>query len=81
MGWAPDVLRQLRAAVLHVCRGTGVHAVVRDSRWRQQRLLIIGYHGVSIDDEHEWDPELFLSLPSFEARLDMIKQRKSVWFG
>jgi peptidoglycan/xylan/chitin deacetylase (PgdA/CDA1 family) len=60
--------------VLQVCRGTGVHAIVRESRWRQQRLLVIGYHGVSIEDEHEWDPELFLSLPGFEARLEMIQQ-------
>ena len=74
MAWAPDLLRQVRTAVLHVCRGAGVHAVVRDSRWRQQRLLVIGYHGVSIDDEHVWDPELFLSLSSFEARLNMIQQ-------
>jgi len=74
MGWAPDLLRQLRTAVLSVCRGTGLYEVVRESRWRQQRLLIIGYHGVSVHDEHEWDPELFLSLPAFEARLDMIAQ-------
>ncbi|HKT81645.1 MAG TPA: polysaccharide deacetylase family protein [Vicinamibacterales bacterium] len=74
MGWAPTTVRRLRTAVLRLCRGAGVHALVRDSRWRQQRLLLIGYHGVAIDDEHEWKPHLFVSTESFEARLDMIKR-------
>jgi peptidoglycan/xylan/chitin deacetylase (PgdA/CDA1 family) len=74
MAWAPDALRRVRTAVLRLCRGIGVHALVRDSRWRQQRLLLIGYHGVAIDDEHEWTPQLFVSTPSFEARLDLIEQ-------
>jgi len=74
MSWGPDTLRRIRTAVLHVCRGAGVHTIVRESRWRTRRLLLIGYHGIALHDEHEWNPELFISAPFFDARLDMLKQ-------
>jgi peptidoglycan/xylan/chitin deacetylase (PgdA/CDA1 family) len=43
------------------------------SRWRQNRLLILCYHGVSLLDEHEWHPQLYLSRDYFERRLDLIR--------
>ena len=49
-------------------------SIVRDSGWRQQRVLIIGYHGVALEDEHEWQPHLYMSPASFEARLEMIRR-------
>jgi peptidoglycan/xylan/chitin deacetylase (PgdA/CDA1 family) len=43
-----------------------------NSTWRQNRLLILCYHGVSMLDEHEWHPQLYLSREYFERRLDLI---------
>src|SRR6476661_658915 len=71
---APDALRRLRTGVLRACRAAGVLSIVRDSGWRQHRVLIIGYHGVALEDEHEWQPHLYMSAASFEARLEMIRR-------
>lgn len=45
---------------------------IAKSRWRQNRLLILCYHGVSVLDEHQWHPQLYLSREYFERRLDLI---------
>src|ERR1035438_4748450 len=39
--------------------------------WRQQRLLILGYHGLSLKDEHEWSG-LFITPAFFRARLEVL---------
>jgi peptidoglycan/xylan/chitin deacetylase (PgdA/CDA1 family) len=56
-----------------MAKGCGVFRIVRDSKWRSQRLLILGYHGISIDDEHEWDPELFMPQSLLLERLKTLK--------
>jgi peptidoglycan/xylan/chitin deacetylase (PgdA/CDA1 family) len=45
------------------------------SRWRQDRLLILCYHGVSIDDEHEWDGQLYITPERLRERFDFIRNR------
>jgi peptidoglycan/xylan/chitin deacetylase (PgdA/CDA1 family) len=45
---------------------------IAGSRWRQNHLLILCYHGVSLLDEHEWHPQLYLQPDYFEGRLDII---------
>lgn len=51
----------------------GLLAQVRDSAWRRERLLILCYHGISIDDEHEWNPSLYMSPEVFRGRLERLR--------
>jgi peptidoglycan/xylan/chitin deacetylase (PgdA/CDA1 family) len=51
----------------------GVLSIVRESAWRRHRLVILCYHGVSIDDEHEWNPWLYHNQSLFSHRLSMLK--------
>jgi peptidoglycan/xylan/chitin deacetylase (PgdA/CDA1 family) len=51
----------------------GGFALVKNSRWRRERLLILAYHGISIEDEHEWNPELYLAPEALHARFRMIR--------
>jgi peptidoglycan/xylan/chitin deacetylase (PgdA/CDA1 family) len=53
----------------------GVNAAIAQSRWRQERLLILCYHGVSILDEHLWD-ELFVSPELLDRRLRWLRRHK-----
>jgi peptidoglycan/xylan/chitin deacetylase (PgdA/CDA1 family) len=71
-----QILRAAKSAVFDAAHRTGVLRAVRDSRWRQERLLILGYHGVSLEDEHEWDPELYMAPSTFESRLRAIERGK-----
>ncbi|HEY2376729.1 MAG TPA: polysaccharide deacetylase family protein [Gemmatimonadaceae bacterium] len=69
-----QVLRAAKSVLLSAVHRTGVLDRVRDSRWRQQRLLILAYHGVSLDDEHQWNPELYMSPSKFESRLAALER-------
>jgi peptidoglycan/xylan/chitin deacetylase (PgdA/CDA1 family) len=69
----PTLSQRSRSAALRGIRATGGFRSIGDSRWRGRRLLILGYHGVSLDDEHEWDPSLYISQPRLEAHLLLLR--------
>ena len=48
------LLRRLKLLTLNTADQAGLFALTANSRWRQNRLLILCYHGVSLADEHEW---------------------------
>lgn len=48
--------------------------IVARTNWRQSRLLILGYHGVSVEDEHLWDGAIYMSREKFRRRLQILKQ-------
>jgi peptidoglycan/xylan/chitin deacetylase (PgdA/CDA1 family) len=66
------MLRQFKRATLTGLKSAGVFDLCRRSRWRQNRLLILCYHGISLGDEHHWNPGLYMSGPDFEARLQLL---------
>src|SRR4029453_16479621 len=66
--------RRARSQALRAMRFTGAFRSIRDSRWRGRRLLILGYHGVALEDEHEWDSALYISQPRLESQLLMLRR-------
>lgn len=52
---------------------SGANALLLRSKWRQQRLLILCYHGISLADEHEWSA-LYMAEDVFRNRLERIKE-------
>ena len=67
------MLRPAKLAALSALRGAGIFRLVTNSRWRQQRLLILCYHGTSLDDEHLWRPALYIQPQKLEQRLESLK--------
>src|SRR6266567_4047042 len=65
--------RPLRHAVLTTLNSCGAFHLVNHSTWRQHRLLILCYHGVSLDDESHWRPFLFMSPQQLERRLNILR--------
>jgi peptidoglycan/xylan/chitin deacetylase (PgdA/CDA1 family) len=66
-------LKSAKLMVLKSLERLGVFEAVRDSRWRGRRLLILGYHGVSMSDEHEWNPPLYMPLTALRRRFELIR--------
>ena len=51
----------------------GMSSLVLRSGWRSKRLLILCYHGVSLEDEHEWNPALFVSQAQLRRRFARLR--------
>lgn len=64
---------RIRGRILRVARDAGLMALVRDSAWRRNRLLVLCYHGVSQHDEHEWSPQLYVSPAHLRQRLTFLR--------
>ncbi len=69
------MLKEMKRTVLRVMQHTGLFKVLSESAWRNDRLLILGYHGIAQDDEHLWNPELYMAPQQFGSHLDMIRDQ------
>ncbi|MET0648492.1 MAG: polysaccharide deacetylase family protein [Pyrinomonadaceae bacterium] len=67
------MLKELKKTALRSLKTAGAFRLVAGSRWRRSRLLILAYHGVSLDDEHEWEGALYLSQETFRSRMRALK--------
>lgn len=68
------VLKTVKRGSLALVRGVGGYRLAASSRWRHQRLLILCYHGISLEREHEWRPPLFMQPSVFRERLELIRR-------
>jgi peptidoglycan/xylan/chitin deacetylase (PgdA/CDA1 family) len=73
LGTARHAARAIRRRSLHVVKRLGGYRAVGNSRWRRQRLLILCYHGVSIEDEHLWNGALYIHRDQLENRLQALR--------
>ena len=65
-------LKSTKVGLLKHCKRMGILSAVGRSSWRTGRLLILGYHGVSQDDEHIWNPALYLSQDALRHRMELL---------
>jgi peptidoglycan/xylan/chitin deacetylase (PgdA/CDA1 family) len=65
--------RHVHHAALAGFRAVGGFRWTAASPWRRRRLLILCYHGVSLQDEHEWDPELFVTPAFLRRRFEILR--------
>jgi peptidoglycan/xylan/chitin deacetylase (PgdA/CDA1 family) len=66
----------LRRAALRMLKACGAFYLTQASDWRRQRLLILCYHGVSLADEHEWRPYLYIRPEQLDRRLEILRKGK-----
>jgi peptidoglycan/xylan/chitin deacetylase (PgdA/CDA1 family) len=67
------ILKTTKRVILGALKRTGAFSWMRERQWRADRLLILGYHSISFEDEHEWDPSFSMPASVFEARLEMLR--------
>jgi len=68
------VVRKLaKAAGLGLLRSAGGFSLAARSQRRNSELLILCYHGISLRDEHEWAPSLYVTAEVFRQRMEQLK--------
>jgi peptidoglycan/xylan/chitin deacetylase (PgdA/CDA1 family) len=65
--------RHIRHAILAGFRAVGGFRRIAASAWRRRRLLILCYHGVSLQDEHEWNESLFVTPAFLRRRFEILR--------
>lgn len=71
------MLRELKSATLQIATSLGLHLALMNTEWRTNRLLILCYHGVSLEDEHLWNPELYMAAGLLRERFQMLKEMRA----
>jgi len=68
------MLSTAKNIALGMARSTGLLRLAGASGWRSRRLLVLCYHGVSLADEHHWNPSLYLTADLFRRRLEALRR-------
>jgi peptidoglycan/xylan/chitin deacetylase (PgdA/CDA1 family) len=67
-------IRRLRGHGLTALKAVGGFDRYSRTEWRRRRLIILCYHGVSLLDEHEQDPELYIRPELLAQRFDLLRR-------
>ena len=70
----PPLTVVAKRSVLGASSRLGLLSGIRDSRWRQRRLMILCYHSIAIDDEHQWSGTYSMSPDTLAARFRMLRK-------
>jgi peptidoglycan/xylan/chitin deacetylase (PgdA/CDA1 family) len=70
------MIRTVKQTALNTMRNAGLFDAAGRTRWRNQRLLVLGYHGIAQDDEHRWNPSLFIAPEQLASRLRFLHARR-----
>jgi peptidoglycan/xylan/chitin deacetylase (PgdA/CDA1 family) len=70
------MLRTIRRGALRLLKSSGIFELTKNSGWRDQRLLILCYHGMALEEEHKWMPSLYMHPELFEQRLNALRAGK-----
>lgn len=68
------MLRDIKLAILRWLKTARLFDRVADSQWRRERLLILCYHGTSLEDEYLWRPSLYMRPELLAERLQILKR-------
>ncbi len=67
-------LKALKRVTLHSAKGLGLFHLTANSAWRSQRLLILAFHGIAVDQEHHWRRLLYFTADELERRLRLLQR-------
>jgi len=68
-----DVIPAIKRSSFFMSKRIGLMSLVAGSAWRRHRLLVLCYHGVSMADEHEWHPGLYVSPRTLARRFAALE--------
>jgi peptidoglycan/xylan/chitin deacetylase (PgdA/CDA1 family) len=68
------MIHALKQSSFSFSKQFGITSLIGHSEWRRRRLLILCYHGISLDDEHQWNSQLYVPAAHLERRLALLKR-------
>jgi peptidoglycan/xylan/chitin deacetylase (PgdA/CDA1 family) len=68
------MLNTAKRVTLEISRSLGVYHRAASSRWRRERLMILCYHSVALEREHEWRPTLFFRAEALARRFELLRR-------
>jgi peptidoglycan/xylan/chitin deacetylase (PgdA/CDA1 family) len=72
-----SIKKLLANSARRVLRNVGAFSLAASSKRRRESLLILCYHGLSMDDEHRWLPQLYITPQQFRERLAFLKRMQA----
>jgi peptidoglycan/xylan/chitin deacetylase (PgdA/CDA1 family) len=67
------MIQTLKGAILGGLNRLGAGEMLARTTWRRHRVLILCYHGISLADEHEWQPGLYIPPHQLERDLRLLR--------
>ncbi len=71
------MLRELKLITLWCANALAIPSLLLRTNWRRRRLLILCYHGASLDDEHLWNPNLYMPIGLLRERFEMLQEHRA----
>jgi hypothetical protein len=70
------MLRLVKACLFRAVEATGISNLTMESSWRRRKLLVLCYHGISLEDEHLWRPALYMDARAIERRFEVLQENR-----
>ena len=70
------MLKKIKLSILNAADVSGFSHLALNTPWRRQKLLILCYHGISLDDEHQCDPNLYMASELLGQRFEQLRKAK-----
>jgi peptidoglycan/xylan/chitin deacetylase (PgdA/CDA1 family) len=70
------VKKSLKYGFLRAAELAGLFECTLSTAWRRNRLAILCFHGISLEDEHVWRPSLYISQDTFRSRLEALQRSR-----
>lgn len=67
------IAQRFKRVGLSALRSVGAFSWAANSARRSDRLLILCFHGISLRDEHEWLPRLYITPDQFRRRMRILR--------
>ena len=75
------VRKKVAAAAFTTLRSAGVFSLAGRSDWRTNKLLILCFHGLAVNEEHKWRPDLYITPEQFQQRLALLRKAEATVLG
>lgn len=73
----PLVKKRPVSTLFGALQNLGLFALAGRTRYRRRSLLILCYHGVSLADEHDWRPDLYISPAHLRQHLKCLHDARA----